>query len=1004
MNFLSFVNIHGLKPKTVPSKVPFISDLIKENNQLLVGLSETWLKHHTEAELFVDGYKLYRSDRSRSKSSKGRDSGGVACYLRNDLASSCEPILQYSDGVIEMLGLYSKVENIIIVIVYRQPDDESHGNPSKNKEFKIAMTALKEKLLQFDNLTPDIFIGGDFNLTHILLDSGMPDKDCTKDVREMFETLTNLMQEMCMKQIVRGATHKRGNTLDLILTNNEKLVHDYHSTKPLDSITDHYIVEVATSYKPNVQRYKEAKYRKRTGFDALNFFHSETNWKEIDQKIHDHPWEREFKNLSTDQMLHCFYDVTLSICEEFTPLRKAGNRGGQKSKTEKMRIKLMRRRRRINAMLQRLKSASRSQKLKDELVLIEKTLQKMYKQESEYSEQCAISNITKNSKFFFQYAKRFAKVKSDIGPLMNEKEEYVSDPKGMADMLSQQYASVFTTPRNVTPTEDIPDPSITDFDMNEDDFIDAIDELKPNAGAGPDGFPAIFLKLCKFTLARPLYIFWKKCFDEGTIPLSLKKSLITPIHKGGSKATKSNYRPVALTSHLIKIFEKIMRKNISAFMDEHNKFNTNQHGFRAGRSCVSQLLAHYDQVLELLEESLNVDVTYLDFSKAFDKVDFSIVLNKLKQHGISGKIHNWIQSFLTDREQVVVVDGGQSDPVPVVSGVPQGSVLGPLIFIILMSDIDAGILHDTIVRSFADDTRATKGVSNVADCSKFQEDLLQIYEWAESNNMEFNSLKFEIMRYGKDEVLKLCTSYISNDGSVIDVKEHIKDLGITISDDCTFHKHIAQVVETTTKLSGWILRTFKSRDPQVMLTLWRALVLPKFDYCSQVWCPLNKGDIQRLESIQWSFIRKINGMYRLNYWECLSKLNLYSLQRRRERYRIIYTWKVTEGLVPNIGDPGIQPLFSPRIGRTCFVPALRRQVSTRLQSLRLATLGVHGAKLFNCLPKQVRDISSCGVEYFKKELDKKLLQIPDEPQIPGYTAMRRRETNSILDMIDTTRD
>ena len=134
------------------------------------------------------------------------------------------------------------------------------------------------------------------------------------------------------------------------------------------------------------------------------------------------------------------------------------------------------------------------------------------------------------------------------------------------------------------------------------------------------------------------------------------------------------------------------------------------------------------------------------------------------------------------------------------------------------------------------------------------------------------------------------------------------------------------------------------------------------------------------------------------------RTKLLGVQRRRERYRIIYTWKVIEGLVPNIGDPGIQPTFSPRIGRTCFVPALKRQVSARLQSLRLATLGVHGAKLFNCLPKQVRAISSCGVEDFKKELDKNLLQIPDEPQIPGYTAMRRRETNSILDMIDTTRD
>ena len=1004
MNFFSYVNIHGLKPKTVASKVPFIADLISENNQLFIGLSETWLKNHKEAELTIKGYKLHRADRSRSKSTKGRDSGGVACYLRDDIASSCEPILTYSNGVIEILCMYSKIENIIIVTVYRQPDDEIHGHPSKNKEFQEAMKKLKETLLTFDSPAPDIIIGGDFNLPNIVWEKGAPDKNCTKDVKEMFGTLTEFMQELCLKQIVRGQTHNKGNTLDLILTNNESLVHDYHSSKPLDSITDHYIIEVTTSYKPNVQRYKEKKKRNRTGFDALNFFHDEVKWDAIEQRLCEYPWEREFKHLSTEQILHRFYDVVLSICEESTPLKKSSVSDSHKSKTERQRINLVRRRRRINGLLRNIKSQTRSNKLKEELVSIEKTLQKSYREEEEYCEQRAISNITKNSKFFFKYAKKYSKVKSDIGPLTDEKGDYVSDPKSMADILSKQYASVFTTTHNATPIQSPSLPCIAYLTMNEEDFVAAIDELKPNSAAGPDGFPALLLKVCKYALAKPLFMFWKKCYDEGTIPLSLKKSLITPIHKGGSKAVKSNYRPVALTSHIIKIFEKIVRKNIASFMDKNNKFNSNQHGFRAGRSCISQLLAHYDHVLSLMEEGKNVDVTYLDFSKAFDKVDFSIVLNKMKEIGIGGKIHSWIESFLTDREQIVVVNGHQSDPVPVLSGVPQGSVLGPLIFLILMYDIDAGIINDSILRSFADDTRATREVSNVKDCSLVQEDLLQIYDWAETNNMQFNSLKFEVMRYGTDEVLKLCTSYLSSSGSVIDMKDHIKDLGITMSSDCTFREHIDQVVEATTMLSGWILRTFKSRDPKVMLTLWKALVLPKFDYCSQIWCPNRRGDIQRLEAVQWSFIRKINGTFGLNYWECLKKFKLYSLQRRRERYRIIYVWKILENLVPDTGDPGIQPHLSPRNGRTCLIPGIKRTSPRRLQTLRLSTLGVHGAKLFNCMPKEVRDLSRCSVEKFKTQLDKILLQILDEPLIPGYTAMRRRDTNSITDMIDTSGD
>ena len=143
--------------------------------------------------------------------------------------------------------------------------------------------------------------------------------------------------------------------------------------------------------------------------------------------------------------------------------------------------------------------------------------------------------------------------------------------------------------------------------------------------------------------------------DTGEIPSLLKTANIVPIHKGGSRGDAANYRPVALTSHVIKIFEKILRKQIVTYMEDNNLFNPSQHGFRMGRSCLSQLLAHHDHITQLLERGLNVDVIYLDFAKAFDKVDFVVTMRKLNQLGISGKLGRWIHSFLNNRTQSVTV-------------------------------------------------------------------------------------------------------------------------------------------------------------------------------------------------------------------------------------------------------------------------------------------------------------------------------------------------------------
>ena len=571
----------------------------------------------------------------------------------------------------------------------------------------------------------------------------------------------------------------------------------------------------------------------------------------------------------------------------------------------------------------------------------------------------------------------------------------------MAEILSSQYSSSFTKP-SPSPYHDIEEdtdiPTITDIHFTEEDIADAIDELSSTAASGPDGIAAIFLKKCKNALSKELFHLWRDCLNQGITPWKLKEGHIIPIHKGGHQGLAANYRPVTLTSHLIKVFEKVVRNHLVRFLDENNKYNVNQHGFRIGRSCLSQLLTHYDRIISHLEKGLNVDTIYIDFAKAFDKVDHNLVLKKLSMLGVRGKILQWIESFLTIRNQRVMVNGFLSQPAPVISGVPQGSVIGPLLFLILIGDIDQDIAT-SFVSSFADDTRLSRAVSGVTDASALQTDLEKVYQWAIDNNMVFNAKKFEALRYGYDDVLKAITSYTSPDGSIIPDKDHLRDLGVTMSANGSFRQHISEMCQAARNMCSWILRTFQSRSKELMLTLWKSLVLPILDYCSQLWCPVKTGLIQEIEDIQRFFTRKIRCDKYGDYWERLNMLGMYSLQRRRERYRIIYTWKILENLVPNVGENKIRYRSSIRHGRVCVVPRPLKTASTEVQGLVHASFAVHGGNLFNALPKPIRNLTNVDLPTFKRKLDGYLSSIADEPQSPGYTERRRAASNSLLHMI-----
>ena len=879
--------------------------------------------------------------------------------------------------------------NLILCVVYRQPNDLVGAHRSTADEFKDFLEKFDQEVTNLPSPTPNILLAGDFNLPHAVWPSGEPKSGATPDERRMLELLSDFCSQNFLIQITDQATHKAGNVLDLMLTNSSDSFPQIEAI-PTAPISSHYLVRATTVFSsPNPQPADDRQ--SKSSFDRVNMFSEDTDWQQIKASLDHTDWTQIFENQTVTQMTDKFTSICESLAWAYAPRRAKST--GKKSHIPRHRHILMRKRTRVRKQFHSKLLPDKRNLIMTKLAHIERQLQDSYRSQEDYDERRAVEKIKSNSKYFYTYAKKRAKLFVPIGPLANDEGKLVSNSAGMAEILSNQYRKVFSRPAPITLNLlNQPQNSISDISFNERSIVRAIDELSNNSAPGEDRFPAVFLKSCKHQLAKPLYLIWRRSLDCGEIPQMLKQSTITPIHKGGSRKEAKNYRLVALTSHLIKIFEKVIRSHIVDFIESNSLLNPNQHGFRAGHSCLSQLLQHHDKITSMLEEGWNVDVVYLDFAKAFDKVDLGITLQKLHNMGITGKVFTWIQAFLRDRQQCVVVGGKKSEFVPVPSGVPQGSVIGPLLFLILLTDIDSSVDFSS-VSSFADDTRILSGIRDMDDVANLQADLDAIFTWATRNNATFNSEKFECLRYGRNESIKEDTNYLSNTGTTIQHKDCVKDLGVTVSHDATFTKHIREITSSANLKCGWILRTFKTRDRLLLLTLWKSLVVPILDYCCQLWSPNSPGVIQGLENVQKNYLNKIAGMSDLDYWEQLRSLNLLSLQRRRERYICIYVWKILEGLVPNFG---LHSKINARRGRHCVVPITSKIGSQKFQTIRFNSMGVLGPRLFNHLPAHIRDISGCSVNTFKNALDRHLSTIPDEPRVPKLVRYCSKSSNSII--------
>ncbi|BHF66440.1 hypothetical protein SprV_0200945700 [Sparganum proliferum] len=300
------------------------------------------------------------------------------------------------------------------------------------------------------------------------------------------------------------------------------------------------------------------------------------------------------------------------------------------------------------------------------------------------------------------------------------------------------FQSVYTNEARFLPpsTEELPTPSVSHILFSEGIVRRELEALNESKSPGPDEIPPKLLKELASELSVPLSMLFQTSFDTGTLPIDWKLAHITPLYKGGSRASTTNYRPISLTCILCKVMERIMKNELIDFLEVHGLLSNCQHGFRKGRSCTTNLLRSLQSWTRALDDRHEVHIAFIDFQKAFDTVPHQRLLHKLKKIGIGGNFLKWIENFLLGRHQVVCIGQGKSDPAMVGSGVPQGSVLGPILFLIYVDDAARAL--DCEVAMFADDMKIWSVIRGPADEDILQVNLNRLEEWSSRWLLRFN--------------------------------------------------------------------------------------------------------------------------------------------------------------------------------------------------------------------------------------------------------------------------
>ena len=388
-----------------------------------------------------------------------------------------------------------------------------------------------------------------------------------------------------------------------------------------------------------------------------------------------------------------------------------------------------------------------------------------------------------------------------------------------------------------------------------------------------------------------MYQVYRQSLTDGIIPNDWKCAHIIPIFKKGNPQKASQYRPVSLTSVFCKILERIIRPQLLDFMYENNLVPKDQHGFVPKRSTVTNLLECMNLWTLNFDTKVATDVIYLDYSKCFDTVCHSKLLYKISKYGISGMAFSWLKIFLLDRYQRVKVNDTLSLNVRVISGVPQGTVLGPVLFLLYTADLPT-VISNSHISMYADDTKIFRSIQNVNDCELLQEDLNKIYLWAKEWQMKLNPEKTKHLRIGSN---RMSHTYLLDDNEIENVK-FINDVGVVIQADLKFTMHCSNVVKKSFYILRNIFNVFKKHDPDFYVRLYTCYVRPILEHTSQVWSPALKCNIDKVEHVQRYFTRRLLIGENLSYENRLLRCNLEALELRRLRYDLVLFYKMISGV------------------------------------------------------------------------------------------------------------
>ena len=934
MNIL-YTNSNGIF-----NKINELALCSKIYNSSIICISETHLTSKIcNSEISIGDYNIFRKDRIDGKN------GGSCIFVHKSVSAELLEDFNAPDSVGIVVTLNKRSYKILCI--YRSQ------NLEPDEQLKLISEIKKTKV----STSEELIVCGDFNLPEVKWDSwsvNCPDSTknrvllLQKQYLELFATkgLTNCLSDgtVTRRRMVDGVLQE--SLLDQVLVSNIDTILNTETVSPLGK-SDHLGVLVTLKIQNDINFIKTQKE------NWAKF--PETDISRLGDEI---DWSYTSINPSSNAMWLELTDKISSISGHVPKSTiKCSKNGEILSKPPWDTSALKRKRKEKDHAWSNFDTNPNSVKLN-----IAMHKQKVFENKQSEAvlahEKKIIGNMKTNPKALYSYFNSKRNIKESVSTLKDKKGVVSSSPKNTADLLGNFFSSTFVNePYGPLEEECYKQPTtvIGDLEFTEENVKLHLLKINKSKSMGPDGVhPKVLATLAKNdSFVNAITLLFKKCFESSCIPDEWKTANVRALHKKGSKTDPSNYRPISLTCIMCKVYEKIIRTHILSHV--LSKITSKQHGFMFGKSCLSNLLESVDFINDMLAKGECVDIFYLDFQKAFDTVPHYRLLEKLLSFGIANKTLYAIKDFLANRTFNVVVGNHKSENYSVTSGIPQGSVLGPLLFVLYINDLPDCI--KSFVSLFADDL---KMYAFSKDKNNNQTDLDQLVHWQNKWLLQFNTKdkKCKVLHIGKGNP---CNEYFLN-GILLPVVLSEKDLGVLISNDWKWNQHIASCVNKANSCIAWITRNVISRSPEVMNKLYKSLVRPHLEYCVQLWSPMashgNWASIMSMEDVQRSFTRMIDGHGLLTYEQRLQSLGLTTLLERRARGDLIETFKILNG-ISNYG----QNFFRTSRSGKKLISRPGDEKSTKYSFFARRVINY-----WNKLPSQVTDAKS--TDCFKSRLEK----------------------------------